>query len=188
METKLGEKAWYAINTFPGQENRVAESLEGRVDAYDMTELIFRIIVAEHDVEKEKVTVRKGTEIITVKENLYPGYVFIEMIMTDEAWYMVRNTQGVTGFVGSSGKGTKPFPIPADQIEAVLKRMNIVDSEMYDRYHIGDIVKITNGPFADTTGTILEIDKETGKVKVEIIFFGRVTPMEFDFSEIEKSK
>lgn len=188
METKYGEKAWYVVNTFPGQEERVADALQRRVDSLKLDELVFRIIVAEHEVEKEKTTVKKGTEIIKVKENLYPGYVFIEMIMTDDAWYIIRNTQGVTGFVGSSGKGTKPFPIPSDQIEAVLKRMGVVDSEMYDRYHAGDIVKITTGPFADTTGTILEINKETGQVKVEIVFFGRVTPMEFDFSEIEKSK
>lgn len=185
MTNNLGEKAWYAVNTFAGQENRVADALKRRVDSLNLQDIVFRIIVAEHDVEKEKVK-RGETTTVIVKENLYPGYVFVEMIMTDDAWYIVRNTQGVTGFVGSSGKGTKPFPIPADQIEAVLKRMGVIDSDMYDRYAIGDLVKITTGPFADTTGDILEINKETGQIKVEIVFFGRVTPMVFDFSEIEK--
>jgi len=184
--SELGEKAWYVVNTFPGQENRVADALMRRVDSLNLQDIVFRILVAEHDVEREKI--KKGEKITVIeKENLYPGYVFIEMIMTDDAWYIVRNTQGVTGFVGSSGKGTKPFPIPSVQIEPVLKRMNIVESDMYDRYKIGDIVKITSGPFADTTGPILEINRETGRIKVEIMFYGRPSTMDIEFSDIERT-
>lgn len=188
MSENLGEKAWYAVNTFPGQEHRVEDALKKRVESLGLEEIVFRIIVAEIDVQVEKKRRGKSEEIEIVlqKENLYPGYVFIEMIMTDEAWYIVRNTQGVTGFVGSSGKGTKPFPIPANQIEAVLKRMGVIDIDMYDRYKIGDLVKITTGPFAETQGTILEINRDTNQVQVELMFFGRLTPMEFNFSEVEK--
>ena len=183
--SELGEKAWYAINTFPGQENRVKDALQRRVETLNLEDIVFRVIVADHEVEKEKI--KKGEKIIYSEiENLYPGYVFVEMIMTDEAWYIVRNTQGVTGFVGSSGKGTKPFPIPSIQIEPVLKRMNIVESDMYDRYHVGDIIKITAGLFENTTGTILEIDKENAKIRVEVMFYGKPKIFEIEFSDIER--
>ena len=182
---ELGEKAWYAVNTFPGQENRVRDALERRVESLNLQDIVFRILVAEHQVEVEKIK-KNVKEIVEVTENLYPGYVFIEMIMTDEAWYIVRNTQGVTGFVGSSGKGTKPFPIPSVQIEPVLKRMGVVENNMYERYHVGDVVKITTGIFADTNGVILEIDKENAKIKVEVMFYGRPKIFEIEFSNIER--
>ena len=119
-------------------------------------------------------------------KNLYPGYVFVEMIMTDYAWYVVRNTPGVTGFVGSSGKGTKPFPVPREQVEPVLKRMGMVDESMYDRYKEGDLVKVIHGPLEGTEGNIISINRETGIVEVETVFFGRSTKVEVDFSEIER--
>ena len=122
----------------------------------------------------------------TRMKNLYPGYVFIEMIMTDYAWYVVRNTPGVTGFVGSSGKGTKPFPVPREQIEPVLKRMGMVDESMYDRYQEGDYVRVIRGTLEGTEGRVLSINKDTGAVEIETVFFGRTTRVEVDFSEIEK--
>ena len=106
--------------------------------------------------------------------------------MTDYAWYSVRNTPGVTGFVGSSGKGTKPFPIPREQVEPVLKRMGMVDESMYDRYKEGDLVKVIHGPLEGTEGNIISINRETGIVEVETVFFGRSTKVEVDFSEIER--
>ena len=122
----------------------------------------------------------------TRKKNLYPGYVFVEMIMTDYAWYVVRNTPGVTGFVGSSGKGTKPFPVPREQIEPVLKRMGEIDADMFDRYSIDDYVKVIHGPLEGTEGRILSINRDTKIVELETIFFGRSTRVEVDFSEIDK--
>ncbi len=182
-EKQLGEKAWYVVSTYSGNEEKVRDALERRRETFNLQPYIYRIIVAtqEEQVIKDGVVTDQ-----TRKKNLYPCYVFIEMIMTDEAWYMVRNTPGVTGFVGSSGGGAKPFPVPAEQIEPVLKRMGMVDSAMYDRYNVGDNVKVIHGALEGTEGRITNIDRETGQVRVETIFFGRVTPVDVDFSEIEK--
>ena len=182
-EEPAGDKAWYVVNTYSTHERKVADNLARRVETYDLGKLIFRIIVAEQDVPVLKDGVPTGK---TRKKNLYPGYVFVEMIMTEYAWYIVRNTPGVTGFVGSSGKGTKPFPVPREQIEPVLKRMGMVDESMYDRYKEGDPVKVIHGPFEGTEGRILSINRETGAVVVETYFFGKSTNVEIDFSEIEK--
>ena len=185
QEQKLGEKAWYVVNTYSTHERKVADNLRKRVETMGLQNLIDRIIVAEQEVP----VMDRETGLPTNKtrmKNLYPGYVFVEMIMTDYAWYVVRNTPGVTGFVGSSGKGTKPFPVPREQIEPVLKRMGMIDESMYDRYVDGDLVKIIHGPFEGTEGHIISINKDTGVVEVEAIFFGRPTKVEVDFSEIEK--
>ena len=178
-----GEKAWYVVNSYSTHEKKVAENLKRRIETMGLENLIFRIIVAETEVPVMKDGVATGKK---KKKNLYPGYVFVEMIMSDYAWYVVRNTPGVTGFVGSSGKGTKPFPVPREQIEPVLKRMGMVDDSMYDRYNEGDYVKVIHGPLEGTEGRIISINKETGQVDVEAIFFGRSTKIEVDFSEIER--
>ena len=182
---KLGDKAWYVVNTYSTHERKVADNLKRRVESMGLEELIFRIVVAEQEVPvmDRETGLPSGK---TRMKNLYPGYVFVEMIMTDYAWYVVRNTPGVTGFVGSSGKGTKPFPVPREQIEPVLKRMGMVDDSMYDRYNEGDYVKVIHGPLEGTEGRIISINKETGQVDVEAIFFGRSTKIEVDFSEIER--
>ena len=181
---KLGDKAWYVVNTYSTHERKVADYLKRRVESMGLENLIFRIIVAEQEVPVMKDGLPDGNK--TRMKNLYPGYVFIEMIMTDYAWYVVRNTPGVTGFVGSSGKGTKPFPVPREQIEPVLKRMGMVDESMYDRYKEGDQIKVIHGALEGTEGIILSINRETGVVEVETIFFGRSTKVEVDFSEIDK--
>ena len=178
-----GEKAWYVVSTYSTRENKVADYLRRRVESMDLSDLIFRIIVAEVEVPVLKDGLPTGK---TRLKNLYPGYVFIEMIMTDYAWYVVRNTPGVTGFVGSSGKGTKPFPVPREQVEPVLKRMGMIDASMYDRYNEGDTVKVIHGPLENTEGVILSINRETGVVQVEVSFFGRATKVDVEFSEIEK--
>ena len=181
--SKLGDKAWYVVNTYSTHENKVKANLTKRVESMGLQDLIFRIIVAEQEVDVMKDGLPTGKKRM---KNLYPGYVFVEMIMTDYAWYVVRNTPGVTGFVGSSGKGTKPFPVPREQIEPVLKRMGMVDASMYDRYNEGDLVKVIHGPLEGTEGNIVSINRETGIVEVETVFFGRTTKVEVDFSEIER--
>ena len=180
---KEGEKAWYVVNTYSTHENKVAINLEKRRESMNLEDKIFRIIVPVQEVAVMKDGMPTGK---TRMKNLFPGYVFVEMIMTDYAWYVIRNTPGVTGFVGSSGKGTKPFPIPREQVEPILKRMGMVDSTMYDRYNVGDNVKIIHGHLEGTEGTIESINRETGAVEVKTIFFGRETMVEVDFSEIEK--
>ena len=148
--------------------------------------IIFK--VQEKDKDGKLKTVKNketGLEEPKMKTiNLYPGYVFVEMIMTDESWFMIRNTPGVTGIAGSSGGGQKPTPVSSREIEAVLKRMGVVDSSMYEDYHIGDNVKIIHGTFDGLEGKISSIDKESGTVVVQTMFFGRVTPVELEFSEI----
>ena len=179
----LGEKAWYAVSCYSTHEKKVKENLERRIESMGLKDLIERVVVPEEDVPVMKDGLPTGK---TRKKVIYSGYVYVEMIMTDYAWYVVRNTPGVTGFVGSSGKGTKPFPIPREQMEPVLKSANIIDSSMYDIYNIGDMVKIVRGPFDGTEGIITDINKETNVVIVEATFFGRANKVEVEFSAIEK--
>jgi transcriptional antiterminator NusG len=183
MEQQLGEKQWYVINTYSGHENKVKSNLERRIESMRMGEYILRVIVAEEEIPVLKDGVPTGK---TKMKNLYPGYVFVEMIMTDDAWFVIRNTPGVTGFVGSSGKGTKPFPVPKEQIEPVLKKVGIVSLDMYNEYAIGTEVKVLRGPFAGSVGEIENINIERGAVSVSTTFFGRPTSIELDFSDIEK--
>ncbi len=178
-----GDKQWYIVSAYSSHENKVADNLRRRVTSMTMENFIFRIVV----VEQEEAVFKNGAPTGRKKmKNSYPGYVFIEMVMTDDSWYVVRNTPGVTGFVGSSGGGTKPIPVPTEQMEPILKRMGMVDVGMYDRYAEGDHVKVIHGPLEGTEGKIVTIDKTTGVVKVETVFFGRATSVEVDFSEIEK--
>ena len=180
---QLGEKAWYVCTAYSTHEAKVKANLERRVETMGLKDYVSRIIVAEQEVPVVKDGVDTGK---TRKKNLYPGYIYVEMVMTDHAWDVIRNTPGVTGFVGSSGKGTKPFPIPREEIEPVLKRVGMVDESMYDRYNEGDYVKVIKGPLEGTEGKILSINRETGVVEISAVFFGRTTKTEVDFSEIEK--
>ena len=181
-DVNFGTKQWYVVNTYSGRERAVADMLEKRKYTQNLENYIFRIVVAETVEPGMKNGKPTGKDVV---KNLYPGYVFIEMIMTDDAWFMVRNTPDVTGFVGSSGKGTKPFPIPNEEIEPVLKRMNIIDENMFSNYKVGDHIRIISGSFEISEGTIESIDSETKKVSVSILFFGRPTTIEADFFEIE---
>ena len=190
---KYAEKQWYIATTYSGHEQKAAENIKRRIESMNLKDFVFRIVVPEEQIqEKDKEgklkTVKNketGVEEPKMKTiNLYPGYVFVEMIMTDESWFMIRNTPGVTGIAGSSGGGQKPTPVSGREIEAVLKRMGVVDSSMYEDYHIGDAVKIIHGTFDGLEGKISNIDKENGTVVVQTMFFGRITPVELEFSEI----
>ena len=183
MAAQLGEKQWYIVTTYSMHEAVTAENLRKRIHTMNMEDYILRVLVAEQEVPVLKDGLPTGK---TKMKNLYPGYIFVEMIMTDQSWYIVRNTPGVTGIAGSSGGGQKPTPVSREEIEPVLKRMGMVDSSMYDRYNVGDAVKVIHGPLEGTEGKIISLDKETGACRVETIFFGRSTPVDVDFSEIEK--
>ena len=194
-DSELPEKAWYVINTFNMRERQVAKDLMTRAESFNMTDKIFRVICAEYeepvldDKGKQKMAIDKktGQKVPKVKvKNFYPGYIFVEMIMTDETWFVVRNTPGVSGITGSSGKGAKPFPIPREEIEPVLKRMHIEDPDIYSEYKVGDLVKIITGTFQDAEGTIESIDTERGEVTVQITLFGRYNTIPEKFSDIEK--
>lgn len=192
MAEKLGEKEWYIATTYSSHEDKVAENIRRRVESMNLSDKVFRIIVANEEIPvlnkdgtQAMVEDENGNMVPKVKiKNSFPGYIFVEMIMTDDSWFMVRNTQGVTGIAGSSGGGQKPTPVSAKEMETVLKRMGVVDKSMYEQYHVGDLVKIIRGTFADVEGKIVSIDQDSGNVKVDTIFFGRHTPVDVEFSEI----
>ena len=195
VDNTLPEKAWYVINTFAMRERQVKESLEKRAKAFNMENMIFRVICAEYEEPvldengKQKYTKDKKTGQMVPKvkvKNWYPGYIFVEMIITDETWFVVRNTPGVSGITGSSGKGAKPFPIPHEEIEPVLKRMHIEDPDIYSDYKVGDPVRIISGTFQDAEGTIESIDPDRSEVTVQITLFGRYNTIPEKFSDIEK--
>ena len=193
----LPEKAWYVINTFAMRERQVKDMLEKRAKSMNMEDKIFRVICAEYEEPvldengKPKIVKDKKTGKMVPKvkiKNYYPGYIFVEMIMTDETWFVVRNTPGVSGITGSSGKGAKPFPIPREEIEPVLKRMHIEDPDMYSDYQVGDLIKILSGTFADAEGRIDKVDPENSEVTLQITLFGRPQTIVAKFSEIEKAQ
>lgn len=175
------QKQWYVVNTYAGHENRVKENLERRVESMGISDYLFRILVAE-ETEIEY----KNGKPVEKSFNLFPGYLFVEMIMTDEAWYVVRNTPGVTGFIGSSGGGAKPFPVSPDEIDAILRRMGMADRKVNVDFQIGDRVKILTGPFANLEGTVEAMDSDSQVATVLCILFGRETPTEISYNDLEK--
>src|SRR5574344_587561 len=193
-ETIKAEKQWYIATTYSSHEDKVADNIRNRIKSMNLTDKVFRVIVANEEIPEvnkdgtPKMIDQNGVKVQKVKiKNLYPGYIFVEMIMTDDSWFMVRNTQGVTGIAGSSGGGYKPSPVRAREMAPVLKRMGVVDKSMYEQYHVGDLVKIIHGTFANVEGKIVSIDKDSGNVRVDTIFFGRHTPVDVEFSEIVRA-
>ncbi|HEX6593751.1 MAG TPA: transcription termination/antitermination protein NusG [Bacillota bacterium] len=175
------ESNWYVIHTYSGYENKVKANLEKRVQTMGMEDKIFRVIVPED----EQTEIKDGKKKV-VKKKFFPGYVLAEMIMTDDSWYVVRNTPGVTGFIGSSGGGTKPTPLLPEEIDSILKRMGMDENVVQVEFEVKENVRVTDGPFTNFTGTIEQIDVDKQKVKVHVNMFGRDTPVELDFSQIEK--
>lgn len=174
-------RMWYVVNTYSGHENKVKDNLEKRIDSMGLQDVVFNILIPTH-VETE---VKDGKKV-NKEKNIWPGYVLVEMIMTDEAWYVVRNTPGVTGFIGSSGGGAKPFPLAKHEIDPILKAMGVKTSKIEINFEVGDEVRLLSGPFKDKVGKVDSIDeeKEIGKVLVE--FFGSLTPVDIDLVSLEK--
>ncbi|MBU8908632.1 transcription termination/antitermination protein NusG [Desertibacillus haloalkaliphilus] len=175
------EKNWYVVHTYSGYENKVKTNLEKRVESMEMTDKIFRVLVP---VEEE--TEVKDGKSKSVTRKVFPGYVIVEMVMTDDSWYVVRNTPGVTGFVGSSGAGSKPTPLLPEEVDSILKQMGVNEPKADIDFDIKESVKVKEGPFANFIGTIEEIETEKQKVKVHVNMFGRETPVELDFTQVEK--
>jgi transcription termination/antitermination protein NusG len=174
-----GEKHWYVLHTYSGYEDSVAHNLRQRIESMGMEDKIFDVIVPK----EKKIKIREGKRI-TVEEKIFPGYVLVEMIVTDDSWYVVRNTPNVTGFVGS---GTTPTPISEDEMKYLQKRMGVEEPKYKVDLLVGDLVRIMDGPFKDYEGKISEIDEAKGKVKVLVSIFGRETPVELDFLQVKKS-
>ena len=175
------EKKWYVIHTYSGYENKVMTNLLKRVESMGMEDKIFRVIVPE----EEETEIKDGKKKVS-KKKFFPGYVLAEMIMTDDSWYVVRNTPGVTGFIGSSGGGTKPTPLLPEEADEILKQMGMTESTVNVDFEVKENVRVTDGPFSNFTGTIEDINLDKQKVKVHVNMFGRDTPVELDFSQVEK--
>ena len=177
------EKNWYVVHTYSGYENRVKANLEKRVETMGMQDKIFRVIVPEH----EEIDVKEDGKRKAVMRKVFPGYVLVELIMTDDSWYVVRNTPGVTGFIGSSGGGAKPTPLLPEEVERLLAQMGMNETTLGEiSLEVGELVEVLEGPFAHFQGKIEELDIEKGKVKVVVDMFGRETKMELDFTQIQK--
>ena len=175
------EKNWYVVHTYSGYENRVKANLEKRVETMGMQDKIFRVIVPE----QEETEMKDGKKR-TMMRKVFPGYVLVEIIMTDDSWYVVRNTPGVTGFIGSSGGGAKPTPLLPEEAERLLEQMGMTEKVFEIDITVGEVVEVLEGPFAHFQGRVEEIDAEKGKLKVTVDMFGRETKMELDFEQIRK--
>ncbi|HEX5501664.1 MAG TPA: transcription termination/antitermination protein NusG [Thermomicrobiales bacterium] len=176
--TGADQSAWYVIHTYSGYENKVKKNLEQRVSTLDMADKIFEIVVPT----EEEIEIRNGQRH-TVQKKVFPGYVLVKMLMSDDSWYVVRNTPGVTSFVGM---GNKPTALGEAEVQAIIKQMAAEAPRVKVTLGVGQAVRIIDGPFADFQGVIDEINQEKGKVKVLVSFFGRETPVELDFLQIEK--
>lgn len=171
-------KQWYAIHTYSGYEEKVAESIRQRAESLDMKDKIFQVLVP-----KEKMIEVKNGKRKVVEKRIFQGYVMVQMKMSEDAWYIVRNTPSVTGFVGS---GSEPTPIGSDEMDKIMKRMGRAEPKHKIDYNIGEVVNITDGPFKGFDGTINEVDATKGKLKVLVNMFGRETPVELDSLQVKR--
>ncbi len=172
------QRRWYVIHTYSGYENKVKANLERRIASMNMQNKIFQVIVPTTD----EIEIKEGKRRIA-KRRIYPGYVLVEMIMEDDSWYVVRNTPGVTGFVGA---GARPVPLDPEEVEMIFGQMRGEAPRLRITYQKGDTVRITSGPFQEFTGVVEEILPEREKVRVRVSIFGRETPVELDFTQVEK--
>jgi len=176
------DKLWYVVNTYSGHESKVKEKLEMRTESMGFQDFIFRIIVPEETVQEQA----KDGSMKEKKKKMFPGYILVEMIMTDEAWYIVRNTPGVTGFIGSSGKGAKPTPLLPQEIDRVLANMGMTRMDVDEELSVGTKVTIIDGPFKGMTGAIDNLDLENSRLNVLIDLFGQETPVEVELFQVSK--
>jgi transcriptional antiterminator NusG len=170
------DNRWYVIHTYSGYENKVKQNLEHRIDSMEMSDQIFRVVVPT----EEEIEIKNGQRR-TVNKKVFPGYVLVQMKLTDDSWYVVRNTPGVTGFVGL---GTRPTPLEDSEVKAILKQMEEEAPKVRVNYVVGQAVKITDGPFTDFEGTVDAIEQDKGRVRVMVSFFGRDMPVELDFLQV----
>lgn len=177
-QTIQQDRNWYVIHTYAGYEDAVARNLRQRIESLDMSDKIFQVLVPT----EKQIKIRGGKRRV-IEQKIYPGYVLVNMIVTDDSWYVVRNTPRVTGFVGS---GTTPTPVSETEIKELQKRMGVEEPKYKIDVDPGDMVKIVDGPFKDFDGKISEVERDKGKVKVLVSMFGRETPVELDFLQVKK--
>ena len=176
------EKLWYVVNTYSGHESKVKEKLEAKIESMGMQDYIFRIVIPE----TTEVEVKDGVKKEKVKK-MFPGYILVEMIMSDEAWYIVRNTPGVTGFIGSSGKGAKPTPLLPQEIDRILVNMGMSRVNVEDDLKVGDNVSIVDGPFKGMIGRVDSIDSENNRLSIIIDLFGQETSVDVELFQVSKN-
>lgn len=169
---------WYVLHTYSGYEEAVVRNIKQRIESFGMEDKIFNVMVPT----EKKIKIKNGKRRM-VEEKIYPGYVLVEMVVTDDSWYVIRNTPRVTGFVGS---GTIPTPVSLEEIKKLQERMGLEEPKFKVELVIGEAVKITDGPFKDMEGKISEVDEERGRLKVLVSLFGRETPVELDFLQVRK--
>lgn len=169
---------WYVVHTYSGYENKVKQNLEHRIESMEMRDQIYRVVVPD----EEQIEIKNGQRR-TVKRKMYPGYVLVQMKLSDDSWYVVRNTPGVTGFVGM---GSRPTPLEQDEVKKILKQMEEEAPKVNVNYQVGQAVKINDGPFTDFEGVVDHIDQERGRVRVMVSFFGRDMPVELDFLQVTR--
>lgn len=174
------DKQWYVVNTYSGHENKVKEKLEMRAESMDMQDFIFRVIIPE----QKEIEIKDGQQKEKVKK-MFPGYILVEMIMSDEAWYVVRNTPGVTGFIGSSGKGAKPTPLQPYEVDNILRNMGISRLDVNKELEVGTKVRIVAGAFNGMYGTVETIDMDNQLLTLSVDLFGQETSVEAELSHIE---
>jgi transcriptional antiterminator NusG len=172
------QKYWYVIHTYSGYEDQVAEALKQRIESLDMEDKIFDVIVP-----KEKQIEIKNGRRRTVERKIFPGYIMVQMVVTEDSWFVVRNTPNVTGFVGTS---TTPSPLSEEEVKSIQRRMGIEEPLYNIDFKIGETVNITDGPFKGFDGQVNEIDEQKGKIKVLVSMFGRETPVELDSLQVKK--
>ena len=173
------ERHWYVIHCYSGYENKVRHNLEQRIDTMGMKDKIFDVVVPT----EEEIEVKDGQRR-TVERRVFPGYILVQMVLTEESWYVVRNTPGVTGFVGM---GNTPTPLMPQEVSQIMRRMEAEAPKIKVNFKVGQKVRIVDGPFNDFMGTVGEIDADRAKVRVMVSFFGRETPVELDFLQVEKA-
>jgi transcription termination/antitermination protein NusG len=175
-------RAWYIVQTYSGYENKVKTNLDQRIKSMDMGNKIFQVIIPTED----EIEIRDGQRR-TVQRKLFPGYVFVQMVMDDDSWYVVRNTPGVTGFAGASADDrAKPTPLADAEVDKILKQMDAGQPRINIGFQVGESVLVTDGPFSDMIGVVDSIDLDRGRVRVMVSMFGRETPVELDFLQVEK--
>lgn len=175
------EKEWYVVNTYSGHESKVKEKLEMRASSMGLEDYIFRVVVPE----QTEVEIKDGIKKEKIKK-MFPGYILVEMIMTDEAWFIVRNTPGVTGFIGSSGRGAKPFPLTPIEVDKILGSMQMSRLDIGNEIGVGEMVKVIDGPFSNMFGKVTSIDLEQQQLEVALDLFGQETNVQLEFTQISK--
>jgi transcriptional antiterminator NusG len=171
-------RAWYVVHSYSGYENKVQKNLEHRIESMNMQNKIFQVVVPT----EEEIEIKEGHRRRT-KKRVFPGYILVQMILDEESWYVVRNTPGVTGFVSA---GTKPAPLRADEADKIFKRMEAEAPRIKISFREGQTVRIIDGPFVDFVGTVEDLDLDKGKVRVLLSLFGRETPVELDFLQVQR--